>query len=809
VNVSYRWLRAVAPTLEASPQDVAERLAGLGAPVEHMQGLAEGLGEVVVVRVEEAGRHPNADRLSLCRVDRGSGDPLQIVCGAPNVRAGMLAALAPVGSTLPGGLRLKRAKIRGEVSEGMLCSSSELGLGRDHDGIVELPEGLEVGSRLVDALGLDDWRLDVEVTSNRGDMLSHLGVAREVAPGGAADLVLPEIPDAPGVAFEWIQGEAEVKAGAEGAITHLRIEDPDLCSRYLCAVIRGVRVGPSPDWLQARLRAAGARPINNVVDATNYVLLELGQPLHAFDYEKLEGHSVVVRRARAGETLRTLDGQDRRLTPEMLAICDAERPVAVAGVMGGADSEVSEDTRDVLLECALFDPAATRQTRMGLNLSTDASYRYERGVDPAGMERALERCVRVILASAGGVLDPQMLDAHPSPWVPEQIALRISRVRKLLGVSFSSEQITELLTPLGFGVAPGEGSDLLEVDVPGYRSYDVRREIDLVEEVARRYGYDAFPADLDAYRPTTVPDHPLFALEDALRQTFVAQGCYELSTPAFAATGQIELPNPVSNTESHLRASLVPGVLTRVRHNLARGQRDPRLFEVGTVFLSAIDPADPRPVEATHVAAVLSGRGRAPHWSESDRDVDLWDVKGLLAAGLALASPGATIATDLVEDVPDWLDARAGVLSAVTADGVIVGRAGRIKSATADLPAWSGPGWGMELALPAEPGPRPKPSFVSLPVHPAMERDLALLVPDEMPAGRVEALIRDAGGPLLERVEIFDLYRGDAVDSGHRSIAFRLVFRSSERTLTDEDLSPKVGRVLSRLTEELNVRQRV
>ncbi|MFP3948250.1 MAG: phenylalanine--tRNA ligase subunit beta, partial [Longimicrobiales bacterium] len=460
MDVSYRWIEALAPGLDADPEEVSRRLAARGAPVEEITELGQGLEGIRVARVRAIREHPNADRLVLCEVESGEGEEVvQVVCGAPNVEAGGLFPFAPVGASLPNGLEIGEVKIRGETSRGMLCSESELGLGPGHEGLLELPPGVEVGASLASSLELDDVRLDVEVTPNRGDLLSHVGVAREVAPGGEADICIPDIPGAPEVDLEWARGPEEVsEAGAT-----IRIDAPDLCWRYLGAVIRGVEVGPSPDWLRARLRAAGARPVNNVVDATNYVLLEMGQPLHAFDLARLDDDTVVVRRAAVGEVIRTLDGTERDLTPEMLCICDATEPVAVAGVMGGEGSEVGEETTDILLECALFEPAQVRATRMALGMSTDASYRFERGVDPEGMERALRRAVELILATAGGELGGPVLDVHPRPGDPVIVSLRLERIGTLLGIPFSEERVRDLLEPLGFELdaagGRGEGAE--------------------------------------------------------------------------------------------------------------------------------------------------------------------------------------------------------------------------------------------------------------------------------------------------------------------------------------------------------------
>jgi phenylalanyl-tRNA synthetase beta chain len=801
MNVSKRWLQDLVPGLPGSARELAARLALRGAPVEEIVSPGEGLDDIVVARVVSARRHPNADRLSLCEVDAGQG-VVQVVCGAPNVKGGAYYPFAPVGSTLPGDFAIKKAKIRGELSHGMLCSAKELRLGTDHSGILELPGEYTPGEPFVTAAGLDDATLDVEVTSNRGDLLSHVGIALELAPLGEGRVVLPEIPGAPALSFEYVEGAPEVSASG----VTIRIEDPDLCPRYLGAVVRGVRVGPSPAWLQERLRGAGARPINNVVDATNYVLLELGQPMHAFDLAHLGGSTIEVRRAREDEpAFTTLDDEERALGPDMLMICDAERPVAIGGVMGGKNSEVEDETTDVLLECALFDPKSIRATRKALGMSTDASYRFERGVDPEGMRTAIERCVALILATAGGDLDGAILDCHPRPFEANVVELRLSRIERLLGVAFEAAYVTELLTPLGFSVE-GEHDGVLSVRVPGWRSYDVTREVDLIEEVARTHGYDAFPDVLGAYRPNTVPDHPLFQLEDELRAALVARGLFEAHTPAFAPPGEgdVEVANPLAATEPFMRWSLLPALLRRLEYNLARGNRDVRLFEIGTSFRRA--GCGQPPHEETRLAVVLTGRREPPHWSRADEPIAIWDLKGLLEEvsgrawrGGATVSPGET-------DV-DIMDPSATFVVGGP-EGGRVGHGGRVVGAAVDLPAWAGDVFALELTLPAVPAPQPVVTQRPLPHHPASERDLALLVPEGVRAARVLEVLRSAAGSELEAVDLFDVYAGENVVTGRRSLAFRLRFRAAGRTLKDEEVDRSVSAVLQRLQEELGVEAR-
>jgi phenylalanyl-tRNA synthetase beta chain len=800
MNVSYTWLRALAPGLDEAPQALAERLALLGAPVDQLTHLAAGLSDIVVARVVETGPHPNADRLSYCRVDAGTGETLGVVCGAPNVRAGALYPFIAVGGTLPGGMAIRKAKIRGEVSNGMLCSPKELGLGTDHSGLLEIHGDHDPGSPFVQALGLDDTRMDVEVTANRGDLLSHVGLAREVAEGGVEGVRLPSIPGAPELELRLERDPCEVVVDG----VRVSIEEPALCRRFLGAVVRGVRVGPSPDWLQARLRAVGGRPINNVVDATNYVLFELGHPTHAYDLGRLRGAAVVTRLAHEGEKVHTLDGVDRTLDPSMLVIADAERTVDVAGIMGEEESGVSDATTDLFLECAHFEPRQIRNTKKALGIASDAGYRFERWVDPEGQERAFRRVLEIILATAGGTLHPVAADVHPDPWTAPLVPLRLARVERLLGVAFTAGQVRGLLEPLGF-VVVGEQDGTLEVRVPGWRGYDVTREVDLIEEIARRHGFDRFPESLGPYRPNRVPDHPLFQLEDRLRTFLVGRGLFESQTPAFVpeAEGEVRLSNPLSREEPALRRVVLPSLLRRLERNLARGVRDVRLFELATAF-HAEGPGEP-PRETPRLAVVVTGRREPPHWSSADRPFDLWDLKGLLADAAGRIWPGA-----LVEPATrDGRSLAAGEGWSVTdAEGRAVGHGGRVDPRALDLPPWAGAVYGFELDLPAEPAPAPDPLYRALPSFPGVERDVALLVPDDVPAARVEAVVRAGGGELLTGVEVFDLFRGRGVPDGVRSLAYRFRFRSPERTLTDEEVERTTGAILDRLGEELGVQVR-
>src|SRR5438105_15810026 len=648
--VSRRWLEALlGRPLEG--QDIADRLARQVAPVDGVVPIHQDLRDVVIARVLEVRQHPNADRLTLCLVDAGGTAPLEVVCGAPNVQAGKTYPFAPVGAVLPGGLTLERRKIRGVESNGMLCSAKELGLGVDHAGILELETDAPPGTPFLEAIPVSDEQIVIDVSANRPDLLCHRGVARELAVSLGATVKLPEIPG--GKLEGWNVGKKNFptvqRSNAVVDGVEVRLEDLEGAPRYMIAVIRGVTVRPSPAWLAARLESIGQRSINNIVDATNYILFEINQPLHAFDLAKLRGPAVVVRRAKAGEQLVTLDGVPRKLTPEMTVICDAERPTIVAGVMGSAESEVTDSTTDIVLEAAYFQPTRTRRTRRALGLSSESSYRFERGIDMLGMPDALGRAIDLIRAVAGGEMREPPIDLWPEPQKPRSVFLREARVSHLLGVPVPRKEIERLLSAVGFVAAPKD--DRLAVQIPGWRP-DVTREVDLIEEVARLRGYDSFPDELRPYRPGTVPDAPAEVTLRHIREQLVASGSGLLEArtlPLGPADGPDAVPvlNPLSAEEAHLRSRLLPGLIRRVEYNWAMGNRDVRLFEVGTVFRSSGRPAD-RPSEELHVAIVLTGARHPAHWSGGQAgvklpDMDIWDLRHHFELAVGAAAPSATI----------------------------------------------------------------------------------------------------------------------------------------------------------------------
>jgi phenylalanyl-tRNA synthetase beta chain len=781
--VSLNWLSALLGR-DLAADDVAQRLAMLGAPVEAAEDVRPLLEGVVVGLVERAEKHPNADRLTLCHVNNGR-EVVEVVCGAPVVKQGSKYPYAPEGTVLPGGLKLEARKIRGVVSHGMLCSARELELGTEHEGIMEIRTDAAPGTRLLDALPLEDTRLDLEVTANRPDLLCHKGVARELGVAYGVPVKLPAIPDAPGD-----DGGASRRVKKKGSVggVDVIIEDIEGCPRYMAAVIRGVEVGPSPTWLEARLRAIGARPINNVVDATNYVLYELNQPMHAFDLAKVRGDKIVVRRAAPGEGMTTLDGEQRELTPEMTMICDGSGATAIGGVMGGAESEVSETTTDVLLECAYFDPPRIRQTRQALKMSTEASYRFERGTDYEAMPDALSRAVQLIRAVAGGAEPEPAIDVYPKPFKARTVPVRPERVTHLLGMPIEREEIERILVGLGFPVAP-KGAKL-HVQVPGWRP-DVAREIDLIEEVARVRGYGTFPTELLPFRVSVVPDDPIEPLRATIRRVMTGMGLNEARSLSLTSVGGDEarrVLNPLSAEDAYLRADLLGGLVRSAERNWAVRERDVRLFETGRVFHEA---GEPRPREEQRLAGVISGERTPPHWTTQGKapDYDAWDVKAMFEEAVRVAGPeGVVVETD-------------GGWELLDEDGARRGWAGALE---ADRPPWAAQLYGFEVDVVV--WDRPHAQHRALPTTPPVERDVALVLPEGVSAAAVESVMGEVGGALLVVTRVFDEYRGDELAG--RSVAWRLVFRAPDRTLRDREADEALGAVLAALKERLGVERR-
>ncbi|HEX3926643.1 MAG TPA: phenylalanine--tRNA ligase subunit beta [Gemmatimonadales bacterium] len=793
MNISRKWLEAfLRRKLDA--RDIAERLAMLGAPVDAIESTGAELAPFVVALVTDVRPHPGADKLRVTTVDDGSGTLYNVVCGAPNVTAGNKYPFARLGTQMPGGMVIERRKLRGEVSEGMLCSARELGLGEDHDGLLTLNTALPPGTPLLDVLDAGDDRLVVDVTPNRGDLLGHKGVARELAASLGVPFRLPDIPHEANVDLP-----TPVRFGDEAPAGGVRvaIDDADGCGRLLAAVLRGVKVGPSPAWLKERLASVGVRSINNIVDATNYVMFELNQPMHAYDVDTLRGPAVIARASNVGEMITTLDGVERKLPAGTLIIADAERAIGVAGVMGGAATEVRDTTTSILLECAWFNPSRVRRGRRALGLSTDASHRFERGTDRWGAVDAFRRCVRLIVTVAGGALDGATVDCFPAPVHPPRIFLRPARVTQVLGVTLAWSNVEKHLVAAGATVVSKPEDGRIAVDVPGWRS-DITAEIDLIEEIARIHGYTEIPTDLRPFRPGARQDDPAWAAAARLRAALVAAGLAEVMTLPMVAANDPRYPlshdkaplvlNPLSAEHGALRHTLLPSLAGQVEANWAMQTAEVRLFEIGTTFERMAGAA---PRETLTVAFAMTGATRPRHWTDagSASPFDRWDARALFEQVVGLAHPGATV------QVADggWL--------ALAPDGGIIGRCGEL---FADAPPWAAPLFGGEVAVSA--ARRPTVTYCALPAFPAATRDMALVVPEARTAADVMTLLHQRGARHgLESVSVVDEYRGPSLPPATRSIAVRLVFRAADRTLTDAEVEQSVHRLRTSLERELDV----
>ena len=807
MNVSHAWLSRFVPH-GRSPEAVRDLLTAHVATVEGLDRIGADLAPFVVAQVVASERIPDT-KLSFNQVDDGSGTLLEVVCGAPNVTVGHKYPFARTGTTMPGGLLIEKRKIRGFTSNGMLCSARELGLGQEHDGILTLDTAAAPGTPLLDVLPSGDVRIVVDVLPNRPDLLSHLGVAHELSALTGTPLQRPpEIAALPPVATPVVRADREARAGG----VTVRIEDRAGCPQYAAAVIGGLTVGPSPAWLREAVEAVGGRSINNLVDATNYLLHGFGQPVHAFDATTLAGGALVVRRARAGETLVTLDGTRRTLDAGMLVIADAEVPTALAGVMGGQGSEVTAGTTRVVLEVAEFAPALVRATRRAVGLSTDASYRFERGIDGGAVGEMLTIGAALLAHLGGGQVEALLhLGDAPAPKTP--VPVRPARVAAVLGDAVPADEIATWLRRIGCTVRDGAPGTLV-VTPPSWR-HDITREVDLIEEVARLRGFDRLPDTLQGARPGTVPDHPLFTAYRRLRDALVAEGLHEVRPLPFSAgasEGFVRVLNPLAEDEPFLRRRVLDTLARRAEYNLNRMQGDVRLFEVGAVFAPA---GEGLPLEEQRVGALLMGSRRPPHFTEPQPPAfDAWDAKALAERTAAVAFPGGAVRCVPGDGATLWV---------VEVDGRAVGTVERV---ALDAPIWAKPAFGVELSLGpvanapvaapgthahAAPAPvrRPDPiRFRALPTTPAAEFDLALLVPETVPAAQVQALLVEVSGAQLERCVLFDEFRGAGVPDGMRSLAWRLTFRHPERTLRDKEIEGRRVQLLKALEVQLGVRPR-
>jgi len=790
MKFSENWLRSHVPT-DADRDALAATLTAIGLEVEEVTPLGGSLAHVVVARIVEAVRHPEADRLQVCQVDAGAGELLQIVCGAPNARPGLVAPLATIGAQV-GELKIKAAKLRGVESNGMLCSAKELGLDSDASGLFELPDDAPVGTPLADYLGLPDASIEIKLTPNRADCFSVRGIAYDVAAACGSEVVAMDIEPVPATSSRAV--EVELNAGAEA---------PRFCGR----VIEGINpAARTPAWMAERLRRSGVRPVSLLVDITQYVMLELGQPMHAYDLDTLKG-PVAARRSRQGEGLKLLDGRDVTLDDGFLVITDADRPVGLAGLMGGFDTRVTEATGNVFLEAAHFQPAAIMGRGRKLGLHTDAGHRFERGVDPQLPPQAIELATRLVLELAGGDPGPVVQVELPQH-LPQaaRITLRRARIARVLGIAIADAEVERILRALGMQVeAVADGWQV----VAPTRRFDIAIEEDLIEELARVHGYDRIPTTLPAGASRIAMPSETLLEELAVRAQLVARDLQETINYAFVEAellarwqldqGVVSLANPLSAELAVMRPALLPGLVATLGRNVARQVGRVRLFELGKVFATA--GQGEAPLETQRVAAAVCGDAAALQWGLPARRVDFHDLKGDLES-LAAAS-GATL-----EFRPSTRPyGHPGRSADVFRDGQPVGWIGQLHPALARALDIDVDVFAFELALAPLAG-RALPRAGELSRFPSVRRDLAFLVPEQVGWAELAATVRGAAGGLLRDVLVFDRYVGPGVEAGFKSLAMGLILQDNSRTLTDRDVDAVVTEVVTAIEREHRARIR-
>ncbi|MBI3182253.1 MAG: phenylalanine--tRNA ligase subunit beta [Myxococcales bacterium] len=800
MRVSLSWLAEYA-SLPGSPEALAHKLTMAGLEVEGIERLGEELAGVVVAEVKESARHPNADRLTVNRVDAGAG-PVQIVCGASNFKVGDKVSLANPGTKLPSGAEIKVASVRGVESFGMLCSAKELGLSDDASGLLILDAAAKPGTPLARALGLDDVILEINVTPNRPDALCHLGIAREVAVLTGQALRPPAIRPAEG-------------GGRAADRVRIRIDDAARCPRYVGRVIEGVSVKPGPAWMAARLQACGVRSINNVVDVTNYVLLEYGQPLHAFDLDRVAGAEIVVRTARPGERLTTLDGKERALDADDLLVCDRDHGQVLAGVMGGADSEVSSSTRRILLECAHFLPATVRRSSKRHGLHTESSHRFERGTDVNAIPEVIDRAAALIAETGKGTVLEGRVDAYPTPVASRRVSLRHGRAGAVLGAPVPAEESRRILIALGF-TPELESPDATSWAVPT-RRVDVEREEDLIEEIARIRGYDAIPSSMPSGAADLKAEPVERECERRIRAALAGSGFDEVVNYSFVAPAElaafaerpeaIALQNPLSVEQSVMRTTLYAGLLRNVSRNLRHQSELLRLYEIGRVYLR--DPeggAGLRPVamEVLEVAGALYGRRARRSWTAKDEAADFFDAKGAVEAVLSALNVRATFA---VADSPAYHPRAAAEVRCES--GGRLGSLGELHPRVAkrlDVPAGI---YLFQLEVEAlVRAAEPVPAYRPIGRFPAVLRDIAVVVPLELRNEEVKSVILEVGAPLVEDAVVFDVYSGKPLPEGRKNLAYALRYRAADRTLTDSEVSDAHQRIIQEVNRRLGAHLR-
>jgi len=799
MRIPLSWLQEYIP-LSLTPEKMAHMLTMAGLEVDHYETIGENLREVVVARVVETHKHPNADKLKVATVSDGQGMH-QIVCGAPNCREGMKTAFAPIGTTLREGhevLTIQKTKIRGVESEGMLCSEKELGISDEHEGIIELPNDFPEGSSLYDIFA--DTYFDISLTPNLSHCSSVFGVARELAALTEQPFHVPPL---------------ELQEGAESIADalHIRVMDQEGCPRYACRLIQNVKVSSSPDWLKVRLEKCGLRSVNNVVDVTNYLLLEMGHPLHAFDYDKVQGKTLIVRKANEGENIQTLDGKERILKETMLVISDALGPLAIAGILGGNRGEIHDNTRHILLESAYFDPVTIRRTSKQLALQTDASKRFERGTDPNQVLAVLDRATTLIQHIAGGEIFSGVIDIQAKEFPEVLVSCRLSQINQVLGTAFSRGEVEEIFKRLQFS-REWDGQDQFKIRIPTYR-IDIKAEIDLIEEVARLYGYDHIPRGGGSHQASSLPSAPIYLFEKEVRSRLIGEGLQEFLTcdligPALLQVVQdhslspeslISVLNPTSIEQSILRSSLLPGLLQVVKYNVDHQNHSVAGFEVGQIHFR-----DGEKYKEQSVAGIiLMGQARPCHWSEQPRDFDFFDLKGMVEN--LLNSFGIANFTFRNLALPTF---HSGRQASVFVDSLELGSIGEIHPAIQrrlDVPLrlLFGEFNLHDILRVAKPMENVKP----LAIYPSSERDWTFTVKTSVPFARISEVIHQQASPILEALSLKDVYRHEKLGPSHQNMTLHFVYRDCSKTIEQKVVETEHRRltqaVLGELGDAVNV----
>jgi phenylalanyl-tRNA synthetase beta chain len=792
MKVTYSWLKSLTD-FNFTPKELVTRLTMAGLEVDSVHHQNWEFDGVVVGEVLKKNQHHESDHLWICDVNVGKRK-LSIVCGAPNVEVGQKVPVAPEGTRLPGGQVIQRTKIRGVDSEGMICSEAELGISSNGEGIMVLDDNVKFGAKLRDVIGSGDIILDVDVTPNRPDCFGAIGIAREIATLAGSKLKLPKV--------NFREDRKPISS-----FVQIKILDPDKCPRYTARFIGDVQIKPSPWWLRQRLEAIGIRSINNVVDVTNFVMMETGQPLHAFDYDLLKGRRIVVKKAKTGDEFTTLDGKTHKLTSNSLMICDAKRPVGIGGIMGGVNSEVSIATKNILLESAYFDPVNTRRTCKNLGISTESSRRFERGTDPNGVVYALNRAAQLIAELSGGAIAKGLIDVYPKRIKPKRTKLRNERIKRLLGVSVPSSNVKSILTRLGFKIVAKNVAGFT-VEVPTFRP-DVTREADLIEEVARVHGFENIPEATVVEIDQLTPGNRGEQFARAIKQQLTAGGLSEILTYSLLSkklanlfsdeTKLVDVVNPISSDFSTLRPSLLPGLVNIVRWNVNRKNYNLRLFEIGNVFAKDAKGIS----ESKKISAALTGAAFADNWKQKSPGFDIYDVKGIVENLLRRNN----VAGFSFKPVDVTFGKKTSL--SIEYSGQLLGLIGELKAEIlaqfdVEQPVYF---FEMDFASLLEKAHGWK-LYSPIPKFPPVIRDIAILVHESLDTGPIANDIHKNGGEFLKQVNLFDVFVGQQIEPGYKSLAFTLTFFSARRTLTEEEVDSQIGRILDSLNNNFAARLR-